>query len=730
MYKTTATVVFLLLLSCGTQGNAEAEPENFSISTDEVQAFDDMFGTGLQEEDVYRTDRLLLSATGSLKPIHLAPSVASVITAEDIERLGATTLDEVLETVPGLHVSRSFARLDSIYSIRGIHSGSNPQVLVLMNDVPFTRAHSGTRPVGFRLPVSMISRIEVVRGPGSALYGADAFAGTINIITKDKFELEGTHTGMRVATFDGMDVWAQHGGEYKGWDVGLGLEYWRGGSDDKRIIDADLQTKLDRAFGTDASLAPGPLHTDFENYNLHAEFSRKQWTVRLWGWFLSDYEGGTGGIGALGPETRVNSDLILGDITWHDDELVDDVDLTVQMSYQYHKDDTLFQLLPSGSRVTIGTDGNIFSSPTAGITTFTDGAFGEPYPVEHHASFDVIAKYEGWNRHSWRIAAGGDALDETTRELKNLGPGVLNDSSLSDSTDGTLTDVTGTEGIFMSDQSRSVLYGSLQDEWVFAKNWELTGGVRYDHYNDFGDTVNPRIALVWETRYDLSTKLMYGHAFRPPSFAENYLKNNPLVLGNPDLDPETIDTYELAFDYRPTNSLKTVISLFTYDIEGLIDYVADPAPVTTKTAQNYINQQGHGFEVELEWEVTPTLMVSSNFAFQYSENKDTGAEVADAPGLQFYLNGNWNFMPDWYLNAQYYWIDNRQRAEGDERKEIDDYSLANMILRRKNVTQHIDLAFSVRNIFDEDIREPASPSIPNDIPMESRGMYAELIYHF
>ncbi|MCI5122129.1 MAG: Plug domain-containing protein, partial [Candidatus Electrothrix sp. AUS4] len=77
-----------------------------------------MFDQGPQEEDVYRTDRLLLTATGSLKPVHLAPSVASVITAEDIEKLGATTLDEVLETVPGLHVTPSFAHLDSIYSIR------------------------------------------------------------------------------------------------------------------------------------------------------------------------------------------------------------------------------------------------------------------------------------------------------------------------------------------------------------------------------------------------------------------------------------------------------------------------------------------------------------------------------------------------------------------------------------------------------------------------------------
>ena len=245
MQKTALAVTILLLLNSGT-GRAETDHSDLTINKEEIQAFDEMFGQGPQEEDVYRTDRLLLTATGSLKPVHLAPSVASVITAEDIEKLGATTLDEVLETVPGLHITPSFAHLDSIYSIRGIHTSLNPQVLVLMNGIPFTKLYNGSRPAGFRLPVSMIARIEVVRGPGSALHGADAFAGTINIITKDRFEVDGMHTGMRLSSFDGLDVWAQHGGQYKGWDVAIGLEYWRGGSDDKRIVDSDLQTKLIR----------------------------------------------------------------------------------------------------------------------------------------------------------------------------------------------------------------------------------------------------------------------------------------------------------------------------------------------------------------------------------------------------------------------------------------------------------------------------------------------------
>ncbi|MCI5212087.1 MAG: hypothetical protein D3910_25655, partial [Candidatus Electrothrix sp. ATG2] len=77
MHKlTVAAALFLLLHS--TPGNTAPEKEDLTTSEEDIQAFDEMFGRGPREEDVYRTDRLLLTATGSLKPIHLAPSVASV----------------------------------------------------------------------------------------------------------------------------------------------------------------------------------------------------------------------------------------------------------------------------------------------------------------------------------------------------------------------------------------------------------------------------------------------------------------------------------------------------------------------------------------------------------------------------------------------------------------------------------------------------------------------------
>ena len=85
---------------------------------------------------------------------------------------------------------------------------------------------------------------------------------------------------------------------------------------------------------------------------------------------------------------------------------------------------------------------------------------------------------------------------------------------------------------------------------ILPSDWYLTAGVRHDQYSDFGGTTNPRLALVWDTAYNLTSKLLYGQAFRPPSFSELYNINNPVGQGNPNLKPETNQSVELALPGR------------------------------------------------------------------------------------------------------------------------------------------------------------------------------------
>ncbi|MDX1451563.1 MAG: Plug domain-containing protein, partial [Oleiphilaceae bacterium] len=138
---------------------------------------------GMSPEELGKI-RLTSIATGTQTPIDKAAAVATVITQEDIKAMGATDLDQVLETVPGLHVTRGESGFFPKYIIRGITSTSNPQALVLINGTPITSLVYGNRGNAWGgMPIKSIERIDVIRGPGSALYGADAFSGVINITT-------------------------------------------------------------------------------------------------------------------------------------------------------------------------------------------------------------------------------------------------------------------------------------------------------------------------------------------------------------------------------------------------------------------------------------------------------------------------------------------------------------------------------------------------------------------
>jgi outer membrane receptor for ferrienterochelin and colicins len=682
-------LIVLLLIGC-----------NIASASTESREANQLEGVGL--EALYGDEEFVSIATGSSKPIYKAPAVASVITAKQIKAMGARSLNEVLETVPGLHVGVSaINRLDSVFSIRGIHTGFNPQVLLLMNGIPFSLASTGSHPTLFHMPVSSISRIEIIRGPGSAVYGADAYSGVVNIITKNASEIS-NEVGGRIGSFNSKDAWLLHKQSFAGWDLGLSFEWQTSKGDNDRIINSDFQTVLDSTFGTNFSLAPGPLNTDYDVFNTFFDLSKNNFHFRFWNWHLLDAGVGAGGSLALDPAGKQNEDLYLFDLTYSNSNFADGWEVDAIINHMYYESDGYFVLLPPGSM------------------GFPDGMIGNPSGSGQQFGLDLFVTYSKFNKHHLRFGSGFKYQKQDTSEIKNFGGGVI---------PGILTDVSNTSFVYMPDASRKIWNLSIQDEWQFAPDWEITTGIRYDYYSDFGSTLNPRLALVWSTLHNLTTKLLYGRAFRAPSFQEQFADQNPVTLGNPDLDPETIDTIELAFDYRPTFDLQTTLNLFNYWANNLIEYV--PSGDGTNTAQNNRDQKGYGFEFEAKWDATDQLLITGNYAWQYSIDRATDNRIPDAPGQQAFLKTDWKFYPKWSLYSQVNWVGSRQRITADTREEIDDYFLVDMTLHRQAIMAHLDLNVAVRNIFDEDAREPSDGiKIIDDYPLEGRSLWCELRYRF
>lgn len=647
-------------------------------------------------------------ATGSRQLISLAPAVASVITAEDIRASGATDLDQVLESVPGLHVSNSPRAYSPLYTIRGIYSESNPQVLVLINDIPITNVYVGDRSqIWGGMPVNNIARIEIIRGPGSAIYGADAFSGTINIITKTASDINGTEFGGRVGSFDTREGWMLHGSQWNDFDIAFSLEVLKTEGQD-RVIDIDAQTALDTLFSTNASLAPGSVNLQRETVDARMDISRGKWRFRAGYQGRTDIGTGAGVAQALDSAGTNDSRRINADLT-HTTNWGSYWDITSQLSFFDTTAESDLTLYPPGS----------FGG------AFPDGVIGNPYVYERHTRLGVSAFYHGIKDHNIRLGAGGIHNDMyKTEETKNFAPnGSPLPSGIEDVSDDPNL-------VFIEPHDRKVSYVFAQDEWKFAPDWSFTGGARFDHYSDFGNTTNPRLALVWQTRYNLTSKLLYGRAFRAPAFNELYNINNPVSLGNPDLKPEKIDTYEIAFDYQYSDSLHTKLNLFRYRISDIIRFDPDPTPAPTVTAQNAGGRRGNGLELEIAYNIGPSLDITGSYAYQHSTDEDTDSDVANAPQHQIYVRSNWDITSKWKASGKINWVADRKRDNIDSRPPIDDYTTVDLTLRYQPGNNPWEFALLAHNVFDTDAREPspAPGSIPNDLPLAGRALYLEAIY--
>jgi iron complex outermembrane receptor protein len=145
---------------------------------------------------------IVISATKSEQPITESPSSISVITSEDIRRSSATNIADLLRRVPGIDVLR-ISPSDVNVSARGFNESNNNDMLLLIDGRSAYVDFFGIV-VWDDLPIVLeeIERIEIIRGPGSALYGANAFSGVINIITKTPEQAKGTTLSATVGEFD------------------------------------------------------------------------------------------------------------------------------------------------------------------------------------------------------------------------------------------------------------------------------------------------------------------------------------------------------------------------------------------------------------------------------------------------------------------------------------------------------------------------------------------------
>lgn len=685
--------------------------ENFSESEEE-----------LDFEGFYGDDDFVSISTGTKKTISRAPSVASVITARQIKENGAITLAEALSRIPGLHVARAKSLMSHKYIFRGISSRFNPQTLVLVNGSPISSIVRGDRhsPIG-EFPLHGISRIEVIRGPGSAIHGADAFAGVINIITKDFDDIKKMELGVSYGSFKTTDVWANHSFSVGDLKVALLGEYISSDGH-KEEIASDAQTNLDAlgdALGLNVphvSYAPGPVNLSYRGWDLRLNAKYNDFSLRLGFQDRDNIGTGQGVAKAIDPDGKFGSEKM---------QIL--LDYKRELS-EFWKTDISFSHYRSNQRVEetikLLPDGTIFGA-------FPDGLSGNPEWKEQTHIFQPKFSYSGFDGHLISIGFGYRESDlKEVTETKNFGAGLV--------PLGGLVDVSDTLDVYMPEGNRSSGFGFIQDEFKLAADWELTAALRYDDYSDFGSTTNPRLALVWATDRNLSTKLLYGKAFRAPGFAEQIVVNNPSYLGNKNIKPETIDTYELAFNYQASTALHIDLNFFKFFAKKVIEWVPD-ANASTRTAQNIGSVDGYGFETELTYDVTSNMKIYGNYAYHKVTDRASDYHFGGgAPQHSAYISLDWNINESVTMN--FYTAHNGKihRNSYDLREPVQSFTDVGMFIKFDNIFSGYNLSLKATNLLDDEHKEPSegpsagSPSIdiPYDLPQAGRALTVSLSKQF
>jgi iron complex outermembrane receptor protein len=694
----------------------------FSVFTAEIDLYD------LSLEELSHI-RVVTAASGFEQNIKKTPASVTIIEAAEWQARGAKSLTRALQGAPNVEINTiTVGTTLPKYSIRGLSGSFGQQVVILIDGIPVNALHDGAGPRLHEIPLQGYKRIEIIRSPGSVVYGADAFAGIINLVSYDMGE-QPDEISLSVGEFETINLSVNTRFSLEQIKFQLSSTYQKFGDDDKRIISRDLQTVFDEAFNTSASQAPGSINNSYESFSLKGRMQ--------WGKLTASYNGmtgemgfGAGVAGALDSYGHGEYQHHLGRVDYDVSSITNDTsvkgELILSTWYNYQKGNYPLHVFPAGTVLPIDSGGNVnFISPTT-LTKFTDGYIGEPGNRTERYHISLKHLFTLADDHQLRWEVGFEKQDYLATEKKNFGPTILNGTETV--VDGTVTDVTKTPYVYMPPAQRDFVFVSFQDQWQLNESLLLNVGARFDDYSDAGSTFNPRLGLNYNLSERLTVRAFAGSAFRAPSFTDFYSQNNPSTIGTADIKPEDIVTYELGGDYRFTDNLRSAVTLFSYRADRLIDFAVDEK-TGIKKASNVGEQQAIGFEWELHWRPLKSLDISSNYSYTDSDDGNNN-ETANIAKRLAALMINWQASEYIHINLASNWVMDRIRPSGDTRAPMKDYTLITAKVSYRELARDLEFSLSVNNLLDDDIRHPSDGTIADDFPQAGRQWLAEMVYHF
>ncbi|MGO9647836.1 MAG: TonB-dependent receptor plug domain-containing protein [Terriglobales bacterium] len=619
------------------------------------------------------------SASKHMQSVSDAPSSITVVTADQIQKYGYRSLADILQSVRGFYIT-----YDRDYSFIGVRGFGRPgdwntRVLVLIdghriNDNILGQAFLGTE---FLVDVDLIERVEIIRGPSSSLYGAQAFFAVINVITRKPPRLKGVELSFQPASFGTYEGRASYGGQYKGIDMLLSGTFYN----------SQGQTLFYPQFDSPATNSGITHNTDYESFqHILATISFRGFTLQ--GLFSArDKAVPTGYFGAVfnDPRTKNLDDHQYFDLSYHH-SIGQKWELEARTSYDQVR----------------------LQAPLAFATGLPDGS----------TTVDTFSFRGNW----W------DSEVKLSRTLFQKHKITLG-TEITDNLRQDQGDYTPMGNIFATDPASSTIWALYaQDEFAITSKLTLSAGLRYDRYSNFGGTANPRLGLIYHLFQPTTLKLLYGTAFRAPEPFEVTPGFGPFYDDNLLLKPETIHSEEGIVEQGIGRNFTLSGSLFRNQIAHLISLETDPNN-SLSVYQNFGNAVAKGVELEFAGRTATGLEGRVSYGFTHAVGDQPKPLLANSPQHLAKLNLIVPVMQRQLfasLDAQY-----TSAARTLLGNTITGFSVFNVTLLGHTLGKHLDLSTSVYNLFDKKYFNPGRPEDPEDaIQQDGRSFRVKITGRF
>lgn len=634
------------------------------------------------------------------EPATEAPAVITVITAQDIKNMGAKNLLEVLRTVPGFNILQDTNEMLAV--LHGVYASTNQKFLLLRDGHRLNDQMFYSTEYDYSLTLANIKRIEIVRGPGSTLYGSAALCGVVNVITKDGSDIDGAEVEYSQGNYGqigGNFVWG------KGWDedsdlLVYGSIYRTNGQKTPQESSKDV---------ANTPLIDGWQYVDRypSSYDVGLKLKKDYFTFSS-SFRHSEYIPGRANTAAL--YDRDSSAKGIEQVwSWGDADLLYErpldnggtLKLRHYLDYEYWDS---WQMLVSPS--VYPPYGKLLWMQYRTFSEGEDYSYSRPFKwVLGNGNILFGLKGEKWwlleSDYIHNIASAGIFTDYG--KLLTMGKGEYYVAPYAE------------------------LEHSLTDKI------KLNVGASYDYYEIVKGSLNPRFSCIWHPLGEFYWKLLFSRAFMNPSYFYRYITENAYgYYGGPSLQSEVMDSWQTELSNKFGDNVSVKLHIFRNTLKDLITSV-----VVTKTYANVGKQTMWGMEPEVKIMLNKKADMFANYTFQKPVKDKTDASltkegtIRDVPNHT--ANLGFNYHPVDYLNLNF--IVNWHGKIKSPSTLNSDYKISPTTVVDMNLNVKLDkyvkgseVSLKIRNLFDQ-YDEAAGP-VPVPYPQRGRWFLITAGYKF